>query len=76
MSEPINIKHPRHAVAMNGLEQAARKIGNNQKYIVIVYDGADVLQFQRQCSFASNAPAEDVAKICGAISKQVGNATN
>lgn len=42
-----------------------------QKYIVIVYDGPDVPQAQRSASFISDAPEEDVAQICRALSEQL-----
>lgn len=65
------MRHPRHEKAIRAFERATVAIPAGQKYIVIVYDGPDVPAFDRLASYVSDAPPDDVAKICKAMSEQL-----
>lgn len=61
------IVHFRHGLTMEKAERALRDLPDNQKYIVIVYDGAMIPKASRQASYSSNAPDADVKAVCRAI---------
>jgi hypothetical protein len=65
------MRHARHDKSIEVFRRAAIAMTRGQKYIVIVYDGPDVPQAQRSASFISDAPEEDVAQICRALSEQL-----
>lgn len=62
----------RHGISMAQLQRQAEKlIPGDQKFILILYDGPKIPSWDRQASWASDAPPEDVAKICDAMAKQI-----
>lgn len=65
------MRHARHEKAIRAFERATLAMPAGQKYIVIVYDGPDVPMFDRKASYSSDAPEDDVAKICKAMSEQL-----
>lgn len=66
------MRHARHDGSLQHFSQAAlNRPDARQKYIVIVYDGPDVPQAERAASYISDAPPDDVAKICKAMSEQI-----
>lgn len=67
------MRHARHEKALAAFERATIAIPRGQKYIVIVYDGPDIPQWNRQASYTSDAPESDVQKICKAMSEQLGD---
>lgn len=65
------MRHARHDKSLESFKRGALGMTRGQKYIVIVYDGPDVPQWNRQASFISDAVQEDVAAICKALSEQL-----
>lgn len=66
------MRHARHDKSIEAFHRATVAMTRGQKYIVIVYDGPDVPQWNRQASFISDATEADVAQICKALSEQIG----
>lgn len=70
------MRHARHDLVLNAMEQAGIRTvrAKDQKYIVIVYDGARVMN--REASFSSNVELGDVAMVCDAVAKQIKSRAN
>lgn len=62
---------PRHAAAMETMQEAATRLPSDVKHIVIVYDGPHIMAWERKASYASDAPVSDVAAICKALADQL-----
>lgn len=65
------MRHARHDKSIEAFKRGALGMTRGQKYILIVYDGPDVPQWNRQASFISDAPKEDVMQICKALAEQL-----
>lgn len=63
--------HARHETALAAMKRASIAMPAGQKYIVIVYDGPNVMPHERLASYASDAPPGDVKLICEAMAKQI-----
>lgn len=74
MTVLTHMRNPRHGAAISAFERVTPKVPGNQKYIVIVYDGPDVPEWDRKASYFSDAPAGDVKLICNAIAEQIRDA--
>ena len=65
------MRHARHDKSLEAFTRATVAMTRGQKYIVIVYDGPNIPQCNRQASFISDAPKEDVMQICKALAEQL-----
>lgn len=61
----------RHSTALRIGRRMMKEMPSDQKFILLVYDGPQIPSWDRKCSYMSDAPRDDIAKICQAVSEQI-----
>lgn len=65
-----NIVHYRHAFHVERAEKALRDLPTGLRYVLVVYDDAHIPREQRNASFTSDAPVEDMKAVLGEVIKR------